>query len=188
MQLGVSSNAKRNRLSRKSNPFIWQEFCEKGLRSPLVLRKRANSCFPQISQNYFFNDAFEVNGDSPGDLTPITPLNELNSNEEDLQETNGSPWASGGLCNTLVDTQKSGLSKRTEYARSNKDFRSEVNCSCDCNCSTSVTNALSLTTCSEITSEVSFFITTLFSNFKLHIQTCCVSSLGNQRRKRFQQF
>lgn len=78
-QFTASARAKS---PRKSNPSIWFEFCEKGLQSPLQRRKqRANSCFttsdsqqnpfPISPVDAFANPALTP---SPGNLTPVTPL------------------------------------------------------------------------------------------------------------------
>lgn len=88
----------RGRFARKSNPHIWAEFCERGLKSPQSSRKRANSCFPQLNQ--FDCPRTESTLFSPDNLTPITPITPICggvvefSDESDSQRHFGSRfWA-----------------------------------------------------------------------------------------------
>lgn len=126
---------------RKSNPFIWQEFCEKGLKSPQVLRKRANSCFPGISENVQLDvepnkdikyDNNDDNGSicSPNEnLTPITPIKNLNLAEEEM-------FGDKDFCTMAL------LGKRIPLQfKCNNEFSFECNCSCTSSITSSTTSS-----------------------------------------------
>lgn len=126
---------------RKSNPFIWQEFCEKGLKSPQILRKRANSCFPGISENIQLDveqnkdNKYENNDDngsicSPNEnLTPITPIKNLNMAEEDM-------FGDKNFCTMAL------LGKQIPLQfKCNNEFSFECNCSCTSSITSSTTTS-----------------------------------------------
>jgi hypothetical protein len=128
-QFTASARAKS---PRKSNPSIWFEFCEKGLQSPLTRRKqRANSCFTGVgSQNPFSVtniDAFtssQALTPSPGNLTPVTPLEGFNDNK----------WP--GFGDNFVDLDN--LLAANGVNNDNDKF----SCKCDCNLSLNINETI----------------------------------------------
>lgn len=161
LSLGLHPN-QRNRFTRKSNPYIWADFCEK-LKSPKIeSRKRANSCFPEIAnnnnnntnnnnQNCYLNEAF-----SPSEnLTPITPIKDIDGAEDrfddnfwDYLHRNNhminSADSSKPMGNGSAETVKAALSSLRKLQSS---------CSCECNSSVTSTTVYNFTTnCSEMSS------------------------------------
>ena len=140
-QFTTSARAKS---PRKSNPSIWFEFCEKGLQSPLQRRKqRANSCFTtfESQQNPFSNtnfDAFAANQaltPSPGNLTPVTPLEGFGD----------SKWPGFGDNFVNFDNilSANGVNESVE----------KFSCKCDCNTNNTSANSAAEQLVSSTTSE-----------------------------------
>lgn len=157
---------KASKYSRKSNPFIWLQFCENGLKSPKILRKRAKSCFPSLNPQLFFNpdiDAIYNNDDddpkaSPGNLTPITPLKNVDLDND------------GDIFNDHFQSKSFVTNVKQKYKFVDNKNRSSYECNCSCATTTTATspsitlttntNLISVTTtCSEtnVCSEVFIF-------------------------------
>ena len=138
-----TAGSQRMKSPRKSNPSIWLDFCEKGLQSPRARRKsRANSYTYTTSDNNNINllqkesqqqqvqDAFtpthvQLTPCSPGNLTPVTPLDDLTSNFDDPNNK----WP--GFGDNFVDFNNLILTSSTQIEMNlNSDL---MKCTCDCN-------------------------------------------------------
>ncbi|XP_075680498.1 uncharacterized protein LOC113794284 isoform X2 [Dermatophagoides pteronyssinus] len=127
---------KSSRYSRKSNPFIWLQFCEQGLKSPKILRKRAKSCFPSLTPQQFFFNSFtdltnndnddDLKASSPGNLTPITPL-------KNLDMVDGDDIFRNDHFEPKINFKKSKMKNQS------------MNSECTCSCATTTTTTTPLT-------------------------------------------
>ncbi|KAI2805728.1 hypothetical protein BLOT_004730 [Blomia tropicalis] len=155
---GLPSPSQHNRFARKSNPFIWAKFCERGLKSPQIIRKRANSCFPEINcQHSYVNDAFELSVGSPENLTPITPIKDMDDGEDRFDDNFWDYLNRVNRPNVTKSTESDSVADDVPIRVALKNLRRlQTSCSCDCN-TTSVGSAnayhgVSITSCSEMNS------------------------------------
>ncbi|UXI17033.1 hypothetical protein NH340_JMT02976 [Sarcoptes scabiei] len=153
---GSQFHMTRDKIRRKSNQFIWQEFCEKGLKSPQTMRKRANSCFPQINQELKspFKDDFNELIPSAENLTPITPIKNLNLDDDDDYQSVAVASDEESRNNEYDKNfdQISLIKKKVSAFNSRLKNQFSFDCTCSCNTSSltsTLTNFLSATTCTE---------------------------------------
>lgn len=109
-----------------------------------MLRKRANSCFPELNQNCYLNEAF-----SPENLTPITPIKDIDG-AEDRFDDNFWDYLSRSKS---VESDTDGAVR----AALNNLRKMQSSCRCECNSSsfastTVAYNFASVVTCSEMSS------------------------------------
>ena len=139
------------------------------MKSPKILRKRAKSCFPSLTPQFFFNSFTDLNNDndddlkasSPGNLTPITPL-------KNLDMVDGDDIFRNDHFEPKINFKKSKMKNQS------------MNSECTCSCATTTTtttpltsptitmttnNLVSLTTATTIDSETNICLEVCFDFF-----------------------